>query len=63
MPIKCAPQDDLKLKKVHIAIDKFFDTDAIKALAKTNAKSPAVFFKDFYRNVTGLDYDYDSAVY
>jgi hypothetical protein len=56
---KCTAPMQKRVDELHKSVDKWWGSKAIEALSKTNKKSPAVFFKDFYRNVTDLDFDFD----
>ena len=56
----CTPDQQKRIKELYKAVDTFEGLNSTKALTEAQNKSSTVLFKDFYRNVTGLDFDYDT---
>ncbi len=55
----CTPDQKKRIKNLYKAIDTFQNSKPIKVLSEAQGKSSTILFKDYYRNVTGLDFDYD----
>ena len=56
----CTPDQKKRINELYKAVDTFEGLKSTKALSDAQNKSTTVLFKDFYRNVTGLDFDYDT---
>jgi|21_taG_2_1085346.scaffolds.fasta_scaffold00177_13 hypothetical protein len=56
----CTPDQQKRIRELSKAIDTFEEAKSTQLLAEAQGKAPAILFKDFYRNVTGLDFDLDT---